>query len=333
MPTLHNKLTPRRLRLLLQSGFALFLVWTCYHFIMHVRWALGGADAWVAKPASVEGFLPISALVAAKRLAFTGAWDPVHPAGLTIFLALCGGAFLFRKGFCGHLCPIGFTSALLERAGRALGVSRQPTKLAGRILAAPKYLLLASFFYLIVWDMPVAAIENFLRSPYNMVADTKMLFFFLEPSTTTLVAVAVLAVLSLVMPSFWCRVLCPYGALLGLLAHVGPTAIARDAATCTGCRRCTRACPAALQVHSLTRVTSPECLGCTHCVDACPETACLGVRFAGKRVSHWVIGVGALAVIVAAWAVATSLGQWESPLPPAMVQRMHMLLMQGGISH
>jgi hypothetical protein len=78
---LGQRLTPSRLRRRAQGGFAVFLAWTCARFGTHVRWALGQSGTWVSKPPAVEGFLPISALMGAKRLLFTGAYDPIHPSG------------------------------------------------------------------------------------------------------------------------------------------------------------------------------------------------------------------------------------------------------------
>jgi polyferredoxin len=323
-------LTPANLRLAAQGGFALFLAWTGLRFLDHARWALGLTETFAPKPPAVEGFLPISALMAAKRLLFTGAWDPVHPAGLTIFLAICGMALLFRKGFCGQLCPVGLLSSLLERLGRRLGLRHQPGQAVRRVLAAPKYLLLAAFAWA-SFAMSVHEIGEFLRSPFNLVADTKMLLFFANPSGLTLGVLALLAALSAVIPAFWCRALCPYGALLGLAAWFSPTAVTRDADACVSCGKCARACPVGLPVDTAKRIDSPECQGCLECVSACPVQECLGLRLAGRRVPWWFLAAGCLAALIAASVIADALGCWRSSLPPQMLRRMHLLLLGGGL--
>lgn len=326
--------SPARIRFGVQAAYTLFLLYAGWRFFLYVRWAGGETETFVPKPASVEGFLPISALLAFKRLLLTGQWDPVHPAGLFIFMAALCMALLLRKGFCGYICPVGFMSALLARLGARLRMIRHTGPRISRLLSLPKYLLLALFAWISVGSMDVESIQDFLLSPYNFVADTRMLQFFLSPSPTTLAVFAVLGAGSLVLPYFWCRVLCPYGALLSLLSRLSPVAVRRDPARCVDCGRCGRACPATLPVQRLERVSSGECVGCAECVSACPVKGCLSVTLPGKhRLPAWSIAAGCALLLLATWGVAQGLGMWESPLPQSMARRFHMLLRAGMITH
>lgn len=327
-------LAPSRIRLAVQAAYTAFLLWVGWRFWLHVRWALGETEIFTPKPASVEGFLPISALMAFKRLLVTGQWDPVHPAGLFIFIAILLTALLLRKGFCGHICPVGFASALLARLGTRLGLARHTGPRLSRALSLPKYLLLAGFAWITIVSMDAASIEGFLLSPYNFVADTRMLQFFLSPSATTLTVLGVLAAGSLVLPYLWCRMLCPYGALLSLISRFSPVALRRNAATCIGCGRCARACPAGLPVNTLGRVASGECVGCTECVSACPVPECITVTAPGGRnLPVWSIAAGCVMLLLAVYVVAQASGMWESPVPQSMIRRMHMMLRAGMITH
>ena len=177
--------------------------------------------------------------------------------------------------------------------------------------------------------MSVDEIEAFMGAPFNMVADSSMLFFFLRASTTTLIVVGVIVAASLVVRNAWCRYLCPYGAFLGILALAGPVAVRRNANACTSCRRCQRACPAAIAVHQKARVNSPECLGCTACIEACPQKDCLHLSAANRRIPFWTVAAGCLAVLFAAYLWAVSTGHWTSDIPPAMLRRFHMIQFGG----
>ncbi len=323
---------PSGLHRAVQYGFVCFFIYVGMRFYLYVQWAMGASSLYVEKPASVEAFLPISALLGAKRLLFTGQYDPVHPAGLTIFLLAVATALLLRKGFCGYLCPIGCISMLLERLGRRLGISRRPGKVLSFPLSVPKYLLLAFFAYLVLWNMNTADIEAFIRTPYNHVADSKMLLFFLHPSTVLLVILGVLFLGGMLIPSFWCRGFCPYGALLGLFSWLSPVAVRREESLCTGCRRCSKACPQRIPVHEKRRVTGPECLGCTECVGACPEKGCLQVRLGYTKkaapLPFWSIAAGTLLLMYLFFCGAVVTGHWESRTPPELARMYHRSILQ-----
>lgn len=104
-------------------------------------------------------------------------------------------------------------------------MSCRPGRRLEWLLSAPKYVLLAAILYSFVVSMDLPSIEWFLKSPYNLVADIKMLQYFLAPGTLTLGVIVVMVLGSIFLPGFWCRGFCPYGALLGLLSLLSPMAV------------------------------------------------------------------------------------------------------------
>ena len=298
-------------------------------FTLWVRALLAGADPPVPRPAGVEAFLPINAMLTLRHLLATGVVDRVHPAGLAIFLGICLMSLLVARSFCSHLCPVGLLSELAGRAG---------ARLFGRTLAVPawldlplrslKWLLLGFFAWVIWWTMDTAAVAAFISSPYAKVADAKMWLFFASPSRTTVSVLAVLLVGSFVVRDLWCRYLCPYGALLGLLGRLAPLKVERDPALCTDCRACTRACPARLPVHALGRVASVECTACQDCVVACPVRSCLEVRaprLTPSPARRSLRPLAALSVAVAAYLAVVAgfrlAGYWRTGVSDAELER------------
>ena len=106
------------------------------------------------------------------------------------------------------------------------------------------------------------AVAAFLSGHYARVVDAKMWLFFASPSRLTWAVLGALVVGSVFLRDLWCRYLCPYGALLGLLGRLAPLEVTRDPGLCTGCEGCRRVCPARLPVHSVRRVSSVECTSC-----------------------------------------------------------------------
>jgi len=309
-----------KVRWLVQGAFVLFFVLVGIEFHEFYRQAVSGGPVTAHRPPAVEAFLPLSALMGLKRFLLTGNYDEIHPAGLTILIAAILSSFLARKVFCSWVCPVGGISRALEWVGQKTlwKRSRRVTFVnrgADLALSSLKYLLLAFFFWAIVIGMDKVAIYKFMNSTYNHAADAKMLLFFTEISRTAAITLIVLAALSIVIKHFWCRYLCPYGALLGLVSWASPQRVVRDADTCTDCKACTRACPVEIIVHRKNSVWTPECTGCMSCVAACPVEECLTVTKKGRSSwSPWYLPAAGLGTIFMLWAIARVTGHWHTDL-------------------
>jgi polyferredoxin len=187
---------------------------------------------------------------------------------------------------------------------------------ADGLLASLKYLLLA-FFLWAIGGMGQAALEAFRHSSYNLAADAKMLLFFTDMSQTSALVLVLLVVLSMVVKNFWCRYLCPYGALLGLFSWASPQHVIREPSRCTDCKACTRACPVEIRVHKKLKVLTPECTGCLSCVSACPAKDCLTVTAkAPRRLSPYLVPAVGVGVIFLVWGIARLTGHWHSTVEP-----------------
>jgi polyferredoxin len=285
----------------------------------------GAASSLVSRPPGVEGFLPIGALTSFKYWLVTGNIHPVHPAALVIFMTILLMSLLARKSFCSWFCPVGTLSEGAHKLGRLL-VGRNfrvwPWLDVG--LRGIKYLLLLLFVKIILLDMTAEALGVFLDAPYWAVSDVKMLRFFTHMSVTAMVVLAILTGMSLLYKMFWCRYLCPYGALLGLASLVSPFRIRRDSTGCTGCQRCSVTCPSALSVHSSTAVSSPECTGCLTCVASCPEQNVLAMQpvFRKQPLSIWVFPAVVVLIFMAGIGAGMVSGHWRSSLSYADYQRL-----------
>lgn len=86
---------------------------------------------------------------------------------------------------------------------------------------------------------------------------------------------------SLRVTRFWCRAICPLGALLGALSRWSILGLKKDAARCNDCNRCELHCQGGDDPIGSAPWRKSECLLCMNCVDACPEHS-LGFRFFGR---------------------------------------------------
>jgi polyferredoxin len=99
--------------------------------------------------------------------------------------------------------------------------------------------------------------------------------------------IIVLIGMNLVIPRFFCRVLCPLGAFLGILSRFSLFRIDRDLHKCTDCDLCLKHCEGASDPHDALRKS--ECFVCFNCIDDCPEDA-LSFKLAPLPVKDRIVG-------------------------------------------
>lgn len=307
----------QRLRRTVQILFAALNVWIGVEFYLFVRhYETGGESMYVPRPPGVEGWLPIASLMNLKYWLATGEVPAIHPAGMFLLIAFLAISFLFRKSFCSWLCPVGTLSEWLWRAGRSIfGRNFLLPRRVDIALRSLKYVLLGLFLYA-VGSMSAPAIRAFMEGPYGIIADVKMLNFFRYLSLTAAVTLGMLAVASIFVQNFWCRYLCPYGALLGLAARFSPARIRREPEVCIDCAKCAKACPSLLPVDKLITVRSPECTGCVECVAVCPAEGALYLSLPRKRkLPAWALAAGLAVIFFGVVGYARWAGYWRTDLP------------------
>jgi MauM/NapG family ferredoxin protein len=91
-------------------------------------------------------------------------------------------------------------------------------------------------------------------------------------SFITLLIFGGIIALNLLAPRFWCRYLCPLGALLSLISPLGlfKRRVNQD---CNECLKCQKACPMGAVAENPRETCLPECIQCRTCAKVCPQEA------------------------------------------------------------
>lgn len=305
-------------------GVTIFIGWRFSQFVRHFE-AVG--YPFVPKPPSVDAFLPIGGLMAFKYFLFTGMVEPVHPSGFIMFVAILGVSLVVKKGFCGWICPVGTVSQYAWMAGEKIfGKNFRIGPVTDIALRSIKYVLLGIFLFFIGIAMQPTMMVLFFIADYYKVVDVRMLKFFTEMTTLTLWVLIALFALSVLYKNFWCRYLCPYGALLGLLSRFSPFKVRRKEENCIHCHVCTKHCPALIDVESKTIVKSEECFGCLTCVSRCPAKGALDLTAAaGKKVrvaQPWLFPLVLIALFYLVIGIGVATDNWHSKIPYEEYQRL-----------
>lgn len=163
------------------------------------------------EPANPEAHCPMGGLQALTTFLVNGSL----PCSMTMMqimmgIVLAASVVLFSKLFCGYICPLGTVQDLLVKLRKALGIKGIEIRngsVADKLLRIVKYAVLFWVFY-----MTATASELFCKNldPYYAVATGFKGEITLWMSIVT---VALVTVFGFFMKSFWCKYLCPLGAI------------------------------------------------------------------------------------------------------------------------
>ncbi|NLE77544.1 MAG: 4Fe-4S dicluster domain-containing protein [Chloroflexi bacterium] len=272
-------------------------------FVVLFVWSRrGGWPAhWVNAPMRLEPLATLAHALASRTLL----------VGSTLSLLTVALTLLFGRAWCGWLCPMGtaLDMAAPRRArGRAVPEAWRMAKYA--LLLTILWAALLGNLTLLVFD-PLTILFRTLSAAVwpavdQLVSGAQALAYrvpFLQEPVAALDMLArpkvlppdpalyrmswlfaavftAIAALNWWTPRFWCRYLCPLGALLGLLSKV--SLLRRQVnSRCISCDACARACPTgAIRGDQGYRGDPSECTVCLDCLAVCPQGA---VEFARQR--------------------------------------------------
>ena len=222
---------------------------------------------WPQSP-SIEASCPFGAVETAWALLARGEFVRAVGWGALIVLVLVLLSALFLgRAFCGWVCPVGTIQDVLaglvrRMAGREVKFPLRLPRWLDRPLRFAKALVLG-------WVL--GASVNAVAPPLAPFCPYRTIFELNLTSMLSLGVVFSFVSLSLLVERFWCRYLCPLGALLALSNYISPFRPRLNMERCVSCGRCEEVCPAGIS--PVTDGTDhPECVRCYACVDKCHRT-------------------------------------------------------------
>jgi len=261
----------------ISQGFFLVLFLVCMYLATASR--IGGY------PTSI--FLEADPLVSISTALATGHMYHIGGTGLFLGIGLLLLTILLGRVFCGWVCPFGTVQHIVHWIGfKHMARSRIDANRYRKWFWLKYALLFAvlvgSAFQVLQIGLldPIVLMSRSLTVAVYPVMDSALRslgFSGIHPSATPYFAGAWLVALiflgfilmSLVLPRFFCRAVCPLGALLGLFSRFALFRIHRDVVTCTDCNLCLKGCEGASDPQGTLRLA--ECMVCMNCIEDCPE--------------------------------------------------------------
>ncbi len=258
-----------------QIFFFLLFVWFC------IASTVGG-KIWQIRGWPVNWFLQLDPLVAIGTILTTHTlYAPLIWALVTVILTIIFGRF-----FCSWVCPFG---SLHHFAG-FLGNRSKPTPKKIQLnkyrkAQCIKYLVLIVFLTMAAFPSIGASLQTGLLDPISLISrsfnllllpvlDSSVNFVSATPrfyeGAWLIFAVFLSAVLlNLVIPRFYCRLICPLGALFGILGRFAVWRIGKNQSLCSDCKLCERNCEGGCEPAGNIKIS--ECVLCFNCLDDCGD--------------------------------------------------------------
>ena len=179
---------------------------------------------------------------------------------ITIFL----GRF-----FCGWLCAFGTLNDFLYlNSSKVFKLKFRVNEIVDTVLKTLKYLILLFIIYFI-WTETSTLFEP--SSPWDAFAQLDNISGAIAGYTGGFIILAIIAIGAVFIERFFCRYLCPLGAVFSILSKSRILKIKKLRDKCGPCRICTNNCSMGIKLYEMDKVSSGECINCFKCIEVCPR--------------------------------------------------------------
>ena len=218
---------------------------------------------------------------------------------LAIIFAVIPVTILMGRFFCGFVCSFGALGDLVWFVSRK--IRKKPVIIpekADRVLKLLKYALLI-FIVVFIWTLGSVSFDNSLN-PWNTFG--MLASFSGWPAFSALLTVGALLLLLIMAGSFFierffCRYLCPLGAIFAVLSRLRIFKVKKPQEGCKTCRVCTNGCAMGIPMYKYDKISSGECIDCFECISDCPRKN-TQASIAGKDAAPLAAGIAATAAIM-----------------------------------
>ena len=299
----------KKIKYLRWGLLALFVVLISIAAYLHQ--VLGATNA-----PSIHALCPFGGLESLYQVFTTGSFiSKIFAGTMTLFVITLVIAILFRRSFCGLICPFGALQEFFAKLGQKIFKGKMviPAKL-DQALRYLKYIVLAvTVFY--AWKT-----AGLWMAPYDPWSAYAHLPEGLESvwaeSAVGLIILVITIFGSLIYDRFFCKYLCPVGALYGIVGKISPLKVVRNESACINCGICNKGCPMNIDVQHSSKVTSAECINCQTCVLSCPTPGAIDSQLSNKIVKPFTLIVLVMVVFFGSIFGAQAAGVYNLTVAP-----------------
>ena len=219
-------------------------------------------------------------------------------------IALIPLTIILGRFFCGWMCGFGsFTDFIYLISGKLFKRKFKVNQKMNAVLKYVKYALLA-VLVVFAWSLNMTIFNSL--SPWDVFGMTAIvgtvpdLNFVISNLLIAFIFFILIIIASVFVERFFCRYLCPMGAVFAITSKLRIGKIKKPTDKCGKCRICTNNCLMGIPLYEMDVVNSAECINCMKCISVCPR----------HNVSYTVAKKDVQPLIVSAVAVAVMTGTY-----------------------
>jgi NosR/NirI family nitrous oxide reductase transcriptional regulator len=218
-------------------------------------------------PGSLPGLLAVSNIIYKLIIQHNFSFDKIQLFLVPLTIVVVP-SILFGRFFCGWFCAFGALNDFLFALSKKLFPQNRlrVNQNLDLYLKYLKYVVLAAIV-VCVWTFSLISTDMF--DPWAAFAQLGDIFH--NGFSGGFLILALIGAGAMLIERFFCRYLCPLGAMLAILSKLKITSIYKSGAHCNNCKLCSGSCPMNINLASIETVTSAECISCLKCVSVCRQ--------------------------------------------------------------
>lgn len=215
------------------------------------------------------------------------------------------GTVLLGRFFCGWICAFGAFNDLLHTISkRIFKINFKVNEKVDAVLKYVKYVILLMLI-VVSWTMGSKIFES--SNPWDVFAQITDFPQVLFDYSIGAVLLALITIGAIFIERFFCRYLCPLGALFNIVSRISIFNIKKPSDKCGKCRLCTNNCSMGLKLYEKNSVCGGDCINCFKCVDACPRKNAQA-NILGENINPALASSFAIAAMTGVYAVSNLAG-------------------------
>jgi uncharacterized protein with FMN-binding domain len=176
---------------------------------------------------------------------------------------------LMGRFFCGWFCAFGTYNDWIHLISKhVFKIKFKVNEKVDSVLKYVKYIILLMLL-IVTCTLGSNILEG--TSPWDAFAQITDFKTVISTLVIGLILLVLITIGALFVERFFCRYLCPLGAVFSIVSKISILKINKPTENCGKCRACTSVCSMGIPLYKKESVKGGECIECLKCIEICPR--------------------------------------------------------------